>query len=209
MQAEQILSQDDFKKCLDFHGHLCPGLAIGYRASTGALNWLKEHRAEDEELVAIIETDACGADAVQVLTGCTFGKGNLLYKDHGKQVVSLISRRTGQGVRVAMKAGAFQPSERHLELIGKMRSETATKEELAEFQTLHRQRSCQLLELSFDELFSVSQVTVPVPEKAKIEPSKVCDLCGEPTMGTKMTVSDGQLMCRDCAATRAGKGVAQ
>ncbi len=77
MQAEHIMAQDDFKKCLDFHGHLCPGLAIGYRAATGALEWLKENRSEDEELVAIVETDACGADAVQVLTGCTFGKGNL------------------------------------------------------------------------------------------------------------------------------------
>jgi len=37
---------------------------------------LGENRAEDEEIVAVVETDACGADAIQVRTGCTFGKGN-------------------------------------------------------------------------------------------------------------------------------------
>ena len=97
MKAEEVMSQEDFKKCVDFHGHICPGVAIGYRAAKGALNWLKENRSEDEELVAIVETDACSADAVQVLTGCTFGKGNFIYKDHGKQVLSLISRKSGSG----------------------------------------------------------------------------------------------------------------
>jgi formylmethanofuran dehydrogenase subunit E len=201
MKAEHIMAQDNFQKCLDFHGHLCPGLAIGYRAASGALEWLKENRSEDEELVAIVETDACGADAVQVLTGCTFGKGNFLYKDHGKQVLSLISRRTGQGVRVALKAGAFQPSERHQELIDKIRTDTATDEEIAEFRQVHRQRSCQLLEVPLEELFSLSEVTVPVPEKAKIESSKICDVCGEPTMGSKISVANGKSMCRDCAAS--------
>jgi formylmethanofuran dehydrogenase subunit E len=199
MQAEQIMSGEDFKKCLDFHGHLCPGLSIGYRAATAGLAWLKERRAEDEELIAIVETDACGADAIQVLTGCTFGKGNFLYKDRGKQVLSLISRRTGKGVRVAMKWGAFQPSERHLELIDKMRSDTATEEEIAEFQQLHRQRCCQLLEAPSEDLFSITEVTVPMPEKAKIEPSKQCDRCGEPTMSSKMSVVNDRLLCRDCA----------
>ncbi len=37
---------------------------------------LQVERDGDEELFAIVETDACGADAIQVITGCTFGKGN-------------------------------------------------------------------------------------------------------------------------------------
>lgn len=201
MQAEQIIASEDFRKCLDFHGHLCPGLSIGYRAATAGLAWLKERRAEDEELVAIVETDACGADAVQVLTGCTFGKGNFLYRDHGKQVLSLISRRTGKGVRVAMKWGAFQPGERHLELIGKMRSDNATEDEQAEFRELHRQRSCQLLEVPVEDLFKITEVTVSMPEKARIEPSKQCDRCGEPTMSSKMTVVNHECVCKDCMAS--------
>jgi len=95
---------EDFKKCAAFHGHICPGLAIGYRSSKRGMAWLKENRAEDEEVVAIVETNACGADAVQVLTGCTFGKGNFFFKDYGKQALTLISRNSGDGIRVALKA---------------------------------------------------------------------------------------------------------
>lgn len=36
---------------------------------------LKSLRAEDEEIVAIVENDACGVDDLQCVTGCTFGKG--------------------------------------------------------------------------------------------------------------------------------------
>lgn len=39
---------------IDFHGHICPGLVLGYRVSILALKELGE-RAEDEELVAIVE----------------------------------------------------------------------------------------------------------------------------------------------------------
>jgi formylmethanofuran dehydrogenase subunit E len=61
-----------------FHGHYCPGVTIGYRAALIALRELGVERAQDEELVALCENDACGVDAVQALTGCTLGKGNLI-----------------------------------------------------------------------------------------------------------------------------------
>ena len=120
MTAEDILSSEDFKKCADFHGHICPGLAIGYRAAMAALDWLEENRAMDEEMVATVETDACGTDAVQVLTGCTLGKGNLILKYYGKHVYTVVSRNSGEGVRVALKAGVLELSERHQELVRKL-----------------------------------------------------------------------------------------
>ena len=65
----------DLEDAKRFHGHFCPGLMIGYRAAQIALRELHVERAEDEELVAICENDACGVDAVQVLTGCTDREG--------------------------------------------------------------------------------------------------------------------------------------
>ena len=73
-----------YKGLISFHGHSCPGLAIGYRMSNAALSFLSDSRAKDEEIVAIVENDACGVDALQCLSGCTFGKGNLIFKDYGK-----------------------------------------------------------------------------------------------------------------------------
>ena len=66
MNAQEIMAGEDFKKCAEFHGHICPGLSIGYRAAKAGMEWLAENRADDEEIVAIVETDACSADAVQV-----------------------------------------------------------------------------------------------------------------------------------------------
>ena len=63
-----------YEEIIQFHGHGCPGLAIGYRMATAAMESLELFRAEDEELLAIVENDACGVDALQCVAGCTFGK---------------------------------------------------------------------------------------------------------------------------------------
>jgi formylmethanofuran dehydrogenase subunit E len=49
--------------------------------ATAAMESLEMFRAKDEELVAIVENDACGVDALQCVAGCTLGKGNLLFRD--------------------------------------------------------------------------------------------------------------------------------
>jgi formylmethanofuran dehydrogenase subunit E len=91
----------DLRKAVEFHGHLCPGLAIGYRVA----KYVKEHypRSEDEELVCIAENNSCSVDAVQELLGCTFGKGNLIYKDNGKQVFTFFSRSDSRAMRIYFK----------------------------------------------------------------------------------------------------------
>ena len=136
MNAQQILESDDFKRCEAFHGHVCGGLAIGYLAATAGLDWLREKRALDEELVAIVETDACCVDAIQVLTGCTFGKGNLVYRDYGKMGFTFFNRRTGQGVRLAMKPDAFRVNDRQIALFKKTRDGSITDAEKQELEAL-------------------------------------------------------------------------
>ena len=90
------MNKELWDKCVAFHGHSCPGLAIGFRAATLALELLGlEEGAKDEELVCVTENDACGVDAVQVVTGCTMGKGNLIYRGTGKMAFSFYCRRSG------------------------------------------------------------------------------------------------------------------
>ncbi len=38
----------------------------------------------------------CGVDAIQVLTGCTYGKGNLIHRDLGKMAFSFYRRTDGK-----------------------------------------------------------------------------------------------------------------
>ena len=39
-----------FSEVTRFHGHVCPGTAIGYRAGEIALKKLRSHRATDKSL---------------------------------------------------------------------------------------------------------------------------------------------------------------
>ena len=101
-----------FNEVVEFHGHACPGLAVGYRMTREAMEYLNNnYRAEDEELVAIVENDACGTDAVQYLSGCTFGKGNFIFQDHGKMVYSFYFRKTGKAVRISRPTQARTKTE--------------------------------------------------------------------------------------------------
>jgi formylmethanofuran dehydrogenase subunit E len=198
MNAEKIQKTEEWKKAADFHGHVCPGLAIGFQAAKAGMEWLKENRSIDEELVAIVETNACGADAIQSLTGCTFGKGNFIYEDIGKQAFSFLSRKDGKGVRVSLKPGIINLSDEHRILMDKVRSDEATEEEKKRFWEIHEQRSRRILDSNYDEIFNISETSVDLPQKAKIEPSELCDNCGEPVMASKLIKEDGRLLCGPC-----------
>lgn len=196
--------QDLFQKCVEFHGHLCPGLAFGFQAAMAGMNFISETRAQDEEIVAIVETDACGTDAIQVITGCTFSKGNFIFKDYGKTAFTFVSRNSGKGVRIAKK---YYPEpfweNRHQELIKIIRGNKAGKADHDEFWELHRAKAMEILEQEPEHLFSIAGITVPMPPKAKIEPSHQCNRCKEPTMASKLIQTDGCFFCQGCMADMA------
>ncbi|SLM31894.1 Formylmethanofuran dehydrogenase subunit E region [Desulfamplus magnetovallimortis] len=198
MGAAEIMNSEEFKKCVEFHGHICPGLATGFRAAKVAMDKLKEQRSEDEEIVAIVETDACSADAVQVLTGCTFGKGNFIYKDYGKMALTLLSRNSGKGVRVSARPNGMQPDAEHHTLIQKMIAGKADDAEKKRFQELHLKRTSDLLDAPFEEIFNIEETTIELPPKARIEVSEICYSCGEPVMPSKMDMVNGHKVCRGC-----------
>ena len=57
-----------WEKCVEFHGHGCGGLAVGFRAVLYVWELFgSDQPAEDEEIVCVAETDACGVDAIQAL----------------------------------------------------------------------------------------------------------------------------------------------
>ncbi len=199
MSEKQIDKEALFQKCLDFHGHLCPGLTMGFQAAMAGMEFLSEARSQDEEIVAIVETDACGTDAIQVVTGCTFGKGNFIYKDYGKTAFTFFSRNSGNGVRIAKKHDP-KPllSTRHQQLIEMIRKGEAGKAEQDEFWEIHKAKAMEVLDQDPENLFTITKVTIPTPAKAKIEPSVQCDRCKEPTMSSKLTQVENQSLCRGC-----------
>jgi formylmethanofuran dehydrogenase subunit E len=188
----------DIEGAKKFHGHTCPGLAIGIRAAEIALREIGPHSA-DEEVVAVVETDMCGVDAIQYLTGCTFGKGNLIHLDYGKNAFTFIRRSDGKALRIVTRPDALSPpNPEHQALFERLRSGEATPEEQARFGTLHGQRAQQVLNAPEEALFEVREVEPVVPVRARIFTSLLCDACGEMTMETRTRRFQGRTLCIPC-----------
>ncbi len=188
---------DDFRQCIEFHGHICPGLAIGYAAVKAARNVLQLTSSEDEEIVAIVENDSCAVDAVQKLLGCTFGKGNLVFRDWGKQVYTFFDRNSGKAVRVALKGEMpFRSGMKGIRQ--KIDSGNATQEEIQEFKEM-RNRSIDMLITSDPvRIFEIKEIDVPAPPEASIVETRACSVCGEHTMLSRMVKRGNDLICKQC-----------
>lgn len=166
------MDRELWNQCVEFHGHECPGLAIGFRASEIAMERMGLSFSEDEEIVCITENNACGVDAVQWITSCTVGKGNLIFKDRGKMAFSFINRKNGQALRLVLKPGGKEM-------------------ERAERQTY-------ILTGPVEELFKVEEVEIELPEKARMFETLICDVCGEGAAEHRMRIQEGKTVCLDC-----------
>ena len=161
-----------WQDCVAFHGHECGGLTIGYKASLYAIELLGLKFSDDEQVVCICENDACGVDAIQVMLGCSIGKGNLLFHMRGKSAYSFYNRKNGKSVRLVLKP----------------KPEGMTREESFAYY-----QGC-----SPEEMFEVKDTTISLPEKAKLFDSYVCDCCGETTGANWIRLADGKKLCLDC-----------
>lgn len=161
-----------FDKSAEFHGHICPGLAIGVRAAVEAQKILGIDHSADEEIVCVTENDACGVDGIQVLLGCSAGKGNLIFRIRGKQAFSFFNRNSGAAVRLVLKS------------LPKMESREAKQN--------------YILEAPFDEVFEIKKPGYPLPEEARLFPSVDCERCGESTAEPYIRLENGKKVCLDC-----------
>ena len=89
-------------------------------------------------------------------------------------------------------------TEKHRRLMERIRGNEATREEQDEFGRLHQQKSLEILEKPLEELFTLKEISLVLPSKARIEPSKKCQVCGEPAMASKIQIRDGKEICRSC-----------
>jgi formylmethanofuran dehydrogenase subunit E len=189
-----------FKEVTEFHGHVCPGSAIGYKAAEAGLNELKSSESSDEEIVAIVENDSCAVDAIQVVTGCTFGKGNLIFLDHGKQVYTFYNRETNDGVRIALKdsfsVDLLAPKLNQLR--AKVHAGNATDLEKEDLKNMVQDVANEILEIPYNNMFEVEHVEMEAPSKAKLFKSVKCSKCGEMVSENRTELLNGDIVCIPC-----------
>ncbi len=201
------LSKKQIDRTIAFHGHWCPGLAVGIRAAEWAL--IEIGKASDEQIVAVVETDMCAVDAIQFLTGCTFGKGNLIHQDYGKNAFAFYRRRDGKAVRLVARADTFQESREAMRRLNQKRqSQGLTADEQNAWDAAREKLSSQIMTADFSELFAIKEPALPVPEKARILASRICESCGEAVMETRIRKYGQKRLCIPCIEAVQGKTAA-
>lgn len=161
-----------WEDCVAFHGHACGGLTIGWKASLYAIELLGLEFSDEEQVVCIAENDACGIDAIQVMLGCSIGKGNLLFHMRGKSAYSFYHRNSKKSVRLVLKP----------------RPEGMTKEESFAYY-----QGCDP-----KDMFEVKETKIQLPEKARLFDSYVCQCCNELTGAHWIRLVGEKKLCLDC-----------
>jgi len=167
------LTGSDWDRVVKFHGHACSGLAIGFRTALLARELLNiDDYTEDEGIVCIAESDACGVDAIQVLLKATYGTGSLRVEYKGKQAFSFYNRKNNKSCRIVFKDVA----------------RTQDKNE----------RMNKILSLPTTDLFDIKDANPIIPDRASIYESKICSVCNENTAVNAITIVDERVYCIDC-----------
>ncbi len=196
-----VQANDYFEAGLTLHGHKCPAMPMGLCVGAAAMNKLGVERAKDGQLVALVEIGedhcaTCFADGVQMITGCTFGKGNIQKLHYGKWGVTLIDKKTGHAVRVAPRAEAMEASKQ------------------SEFFTAYREKGVPASEVPEHVVAPLIERVMNAPDDQLLIVGEVfdkpwedpphsfsgfrCDLCGEMTVEPYGRILGDQRVCIPC-----------
>lgn len=187
--------KSEMEKAIEFHGHLCPPIVFGIRASEVGLKKLLAKRPEDEEVVAIVENDSCMVDGIQSASGCTLGKGNLILRNYGKMAVTFANRATKEAIRLRVNGEVIDNKMGSSDLGRARRQGNLSKEGMMK---LAGEFSHQMMRLSDEELFEIKEIHIEIPEPARIFRSVRCSMCGEYFGEAFGRVKEGEIVCIPC-----------
>jgi formylmethanofuran dehydrogenase subunit E len=205
-EVEEKIKENDLDGLLYLtgliHGHHCVGSAMGVIAAHYAMKKLDIKESTGmEHLIAVIETNSCFSDGVQLVTGCSFGNNSLVYRDYGKTAFSLV-KRDGKGIRLSRKQDLGDLlKDKRLESLSfaKLVNERGAKpEEEARIIELNKEHCYNVLGIPAEKIFDVEEVQVDLPGYSRILGSLVCPSCGEKYMETKAVKKGDELLCPDC-----------
>ena len=82
IEIEKMIESNDLAGLLQktalIHGHHCVGSAMGVIAAHHAMKAMGiVQNTGMEHLIAVVETNSCFSDGVQMVTGCSFGNNSL------------------------------------------------------------------------------------------------------------------------------------
>lgn len=183
------------------HGHKCPAMPLGLRAGAAAMNALGVERSQDGQLVALVELGDghcahCFADGIQMITGCTFGKGNIQKLGYGKFGVTLIDRASERAVRVVPRAEAQLASKKSVfftEYREKGIPASQVPPEVVE------PMIAQVMSAPDERILKVGEIHQhALPTRVEAFESFVCAHCGDMVVAKYGRDARGERVCQPC-----------
>lgn len=187
-----------------FQGHKCISMAVGLRVGAAALNRLKVERAKDLELMLLVDVGENHwaldyVDGLQIITGCTTGKGNLILTYKGKLATLLINVEKKKAVRISPRAEVVL-SFRRTDFFKEYRRKgiPASKVPQNVIDPLVR----YVMELPEERLMNVSDILdYEYSETPRSFNSFVCEECNEVVIEEYGRIKGDRMVCIDCAVT--------
>ena len=165
------------------------------------MNRLGVERAKDSQLVAVVELGEghcahCYADGIQMVTGCTFGKGNIRQLGYGKFGLVLVEKATGRAIRVVPRADA-QMAMKQAPFFTQYRSKGIPASEVPE--EVVAPLIEKVMSAPDEELFRISEIYQydlgPGHEDFN---SFVCERCGDMVIEKYGRFHEGKKLCIPC-----------
>ena len=186
-----------------FHGHKCPAMPLGLRLAAAAMNKLGVERAMDGQLHAFIDIGenhcaTCFADGVQVITGCTLGKGNIEKTHKGKWALTLVDKKNKKAVHVSAKGESMQMS-KESPFITEYRSKGIPASQVPE--DIAKPAIDRVMEAPDENLFNISDIfDYDYKEATHSFNGFICEECGDMTVMEYGRIKGDKKVCIDCAA---------
>ncbi len=169
-------------EAVEFHGHLCPMVALGYRMGKYALKLLGREREKGMKLIAVVEFQNCLADGIQVATGATFGKNLLYLKPLGKFAASFYDLEQNKSLRLVVKNRILEDTleyGREGERIKNMPMGEERKRKAQKLMEWGKEIVKKIEELKDEELFDIKPAPSFNPEPFPSLSHGYCKSCGE------------------------------
>jgi formylmethanofuran dehydrogenase subunit E len=163
------------ERCVAFHGHLCPGQALGVRLALKGMDLLGTD--DPRGMIVFIENDRCIADAVQIATGTRIGRRSAKLVNLGKMAVTFVRLASGAAWRVNVRRFPAEAGD-------------------------DRQVCRAILDADEADLLAWRRVRVSLrPEDLPGKPKRTanCARCGEKVFDGREAQGPGGPLCLSCA----------
>jgi formylmethanofuran dehydrogenase subunit E len=199
LEDRKMLANVALKRVVDFHGHICPELALGSKFCEFVQHLLSENNLEDNNFSVLAENNTSALDAIQILLGVTVGNQRLMIMDYGKHNYTMYSRSKNKGWNFKMKTMAFGDEEDFHRLEEKIINNSAQLEDMVSFQKLIDERVHQIFALSPEELFVIepTQCAQQQPQEST-SLYTICSMCGQQVLATRCIERRDRILCLPC-----------